>query len=400
VVHIGGVAYTNEFRTVPDRNTPVRFVSYADCETEGTPWTNYVHNLKQMKTRDPDFFALAGDLAARGGLQSHWDGFWKANAGTETDVAGSIPILTAVGNHDLFDNGRPGDVVERCWMYDLQGEPSTERFVTYFEVESNGVDFASAPMPDTETRDMSQLFHRVDYGPVTLIFLDTNNGRDGDTDDDHDHDTNYMLWDDGMHLLGGLDRRLGCRHPDFNVGTPQYVWLTNNLAEAQAKSRFTFVLNHHCPYSQGSHNRDWRKGEDGSTLALRFLTETFVRYGVDAWLCGHDEILEHSITNGWEILPDGSRRKHTLSIYDLGCSGDKFRTSNSVTNPLKYYVMTTLGYGFIETDVTTNRNGRWTCTITPINASGTSCTAYPDQFVIVENVSRDESAAVRRPASG
>ena len=366
----GGASYSNTFRTAPSRNTPIRFVSYADCETEKNPWSNYVKNLKRMKDRQPDFFALSGDYAARGGRQEHWDGFWKANAGTETDVAGSIPILAVIGNHDLFDQGSHTG----GYWYDMQGEPSTDRYVSYFGPE---------------------LYYRADYGPVTLIFLDTNNGQDGDTDDDHDHDTNYLDREDGQHLKGGLDRRKGCRHPDFNVGTPQYTWLTNNLADAQAKSRFTFVFNHHCPYSRGAHNRDWRKGEDGSALALRFLTETFVRYGVDGWYCGHDELLEHSITNGWEILPNGQRRKHTLSVYDLGCSGDSPRSSNVCTNPLEYWWSSDnyggangTKYGFLETDVTTNRLGQWTCTITPVQ--GSSGNYLNAQIVYVENPDRGE----------
>ena len=387
----GGATYSNTFRTAPNRDTPIRFVSYADCETEKNPWANFVANLKRMKDRQPDFFALSGDYAARGGRQEHWDGFWKANAGTETDVAGSIPILAAVGNHDLFDQGSHSS----GYYYDMQGEPSTERYLTYFESTSNGVNYSYRDGTNIpEKRDMSQLFHREDYGPVTLIFLDTNNGQDGDADADHDKDTNYLNKDDGQHLKGGLDRRKGCRHPDFNVGSPQYMWLTNNLADAQMKSRFTFVFNHHCPYSRGAHNRDWRQGEDGSALALRALTETMVRYGVDGWYCAHDELLEHSITNGWEILPDGSRRKHTLSIYDLGCSGDTPRNSNVCTNPLEYWWSSnnyggTGSYGFLETDVTTNKNGQWTCTITPVQ--GPTGNPLSAQIVYVENPDRGEN---------
>ena len=387
----GGAAYTNSFRTAPDRNTPIRFVSYADCETKGDPWSHYVKNLARMKERVPDFIAISGDLTARGGIQSHWDGFWRANAGDKGTIAGSIPMLVAIGNHDLFDNGTTSR--ESNYYYDLQGETGTERFLSYFEFNSNGVDFTAADVPakHRETKDVSQLFHREDYGPVTLIFLDTNNG----DDEDHDKDSNYLKADDSSHKAPGIERAKGGRHPDFNPGSPQYDWLTNNLADAQAKSRFTFVFNHHCPYSRGAHNMDWREHEDGSALALRFLTETFVRYGVDGWYCGHDELLEHSITNGWEILPNGQRRKHTLSIYDLGCSGDTPRDSDKCTNPLEYWWnednyggASGTKYGFLETDVTTNRNGQWTCTITPVQ--GSSGNYLNAQIVYVENPDRSE----------
>ena len=40
----GGVPYENTFRTLPDKNTPVRFIGYCDCETTpngaATDWSN------------------------------------------------------------------------------------------------------------------------------------------------------------------------------------------------------------------------------------------------------------------------------------------------------------------------------------------------------------------------
>ena len=401
-----GTVYQNVFRTAPDRNTPIRFVSYADCETMQSSHRNdYTMNLRRMKERDPDLITTAGDLTARGGIQSHWDEFWMQNAGGApdggtaigyTDILGSIPMLTAIGNHDLFDNA--DHTVSGGWFQDRQGEVATEKFLSYFEFNSNGVAYAcrdGTRIP--ETRDMSQLFHREDYGPVTLIFLDTNNGQDGDADADHDRDTNYDKPGDSQHTEGGMDRRKGARHPDFNPGSPQYDWLTNQLADAQANSRFTFVFNHHCPYSVGGHNKSWTTGEDASALAVRVLTGTMVRYGVDGWICGHDELLEHSITNGWEILPNGQRRRHTLSVYDVGCSGDSPRNSGGASNPLAYwkgdnnYGMspTDSQYGFLETDVTTNRNGRWTCTITPVQ--GSTGKYLGAQVVYVENPDRGEN---------
>jgi len=391
----GQSTYTNVFRTAPGRDTPVRFISYADCETTAEHFANYTTNLKRMQSRAPDFITASGDLIGRGGIQSYWDEFWKQNAGGNgigyTDILGGVPLLMSLGNHDLMDNGVAPATASSAY-HDMQGEPSTERWITYFEFASNGVDFAQAEAPHRDARDMSQLFHRLDYGPVTLIFLDTMNGRDGDTGDDHDHDTCCY---NGTSSVGWiLDRRKGSRHPDFNVGSPQYVWLTNNLADAQLKSRFTFVLNHHCPFSRGRHNRDWRDGENWSAKPLRFLTETFVRYGVDAWICGHDELLEHSITNGWEILPTGGRRKHTLNVYDLGCSGDDPRTSTKVENPLEYFIGTygsgDDNFGFLETDVTTNASGRWTCTMTPV--SGSSGGYVSAQIVLEENAARAENA--------
>ena len=385
----GGNVYSNSFRTTPSRDTPIRFVAYADCETQSDPWANYVSNLAQMKLREPDFVAIPGDLVACGGVQSFWDGFWRANAGDKGEIASSIPLLTVLGNHDLYDNGKSGDSATAS-KHDLQGETGTERYLAYFENEPNGVHYEYRDGTNIrETRALSQLFHRVDYGPVTLIFLDSNNG----DDEDPNKDTNYETRNDTTHCSPGIDRRVGGRHPDFNVGTPQYVWLTNQLADAQANSRFTFVVNHHCPWSVGPHNNSPTSTKTGSSgQPLRFLADTFIRYGVDAWICGHDEIQEHSLTNGWEELPGGGSRKHTLSIYDLGPSGDSVRktTDMKLTNPIEYFRAAKdensnyQNAGFLEVDVMTNRNGKWTCSLTPRYVKSNTVYAFKDQIILEE----------------
>jgi len=395
----GGASYSNTFRTLPDRNTPVRFIGICDTETQsGTTgeWhthsgsggsykktsyyvsrsVGYASNIVHMAARKPDLITISGDLAAKGGYQKYWDEFWKENAGINAkgngynDIAGSVPILAAIGNHDL----KEGDTLNESGG----GENPLKKFLTYFEFNSNGVHYTYCDGTTTkETRDTSQLFHREDLGPVTLIFLDTNKG------------DNSVYTKETQHY----SKRPAMRSPDFHPGTLQYTWLTNNLADAQRNSRFTFVINHHCPYSVGIHNRE--QGKDGykndyenpgypdgeSARAVRVLTETMIRYGVDGWLCGHDEIQEHSQTNGVEILPDGSTRSHTLNVYDLGSGGDGLRGKLVEDNPIEVFrayedepdvwengVLVSGGthYGHMEVDVTTNKLGKWTCSLTPV----------------------------------
>ena len=416
----GGLAYTNVFRTLPGKDTPVRFIGYCDCETTPdasptTEWHNrggqtkyyvsrsvgFASNIVHMISRKPDLITISGDLAAKGGYQKNWDEFWKENAGGlglgYNDPAGSVPILAAIGNHDLKEK----DTIDSSGG----GEKPLEKYLTYFEYNSNGVRYAKSDGTDTaETRDTSQLFHRTDLGPVTLIFLDTNKGDNSDYTKETQH----------------YSKRPAMRSPDFHSGTLQYQWFTNNLADAQRNSRFTFVINHHCPYSVGIHNRkQGPNGYDGdyanpghpdgeSARAVRALTETMIRYGVDAWLCGHDEIQEHSQTNGLEVLPDGTTRAHTLNVYDLGSGGDGLRGKKVVDNPLEVFRAyeddpdewdgTTLvsggcHYGFMEVDVTTNRLGKWQCSLTPcydfINqvggkAAGFELRRYKDRIIIDE----------------
>ena len=421
-----GPTYANTFRTLPGKDTPVRFIGYCDSET--TPGTGissewdynkkdgtitrgsyyvsrsvgFASNIVHMVSRQPDLITVSGDLVAKGYDQKKWDEYWKENAGGlglgYNDPAGSIPILAAIGNHDLKD----GDTLDRT----KGGKAQYEKFFTYFEFNTNGVHYEYSDQTTTkETRDTSQLFHRTDLGPVTLIFLDTNKG----DNDDYRESTQYY------------SQRPEMRSPDFHPGSLQYNWLTNQLADAQRNSRFTFVINHHCPYSVGIHNR--RPGKNGyesgdystnnhpdgeCAQAVRCLTETMIRYGVDGWLCGHDEIIEHSQLSGTETRPDGTTRAHTVNVYDLGSGGDGLRGSVVTNNPYEVFralkdapcewsgdtlVAGGSHYGFMEVDVTTNKLGKWTCSLTPcydfINrvdgrASTFELRRYKDRIIIDE----------------
>ena len=408
----GCAAYTNAFRTAPDANGAVRFIYYNDSETQPgstgsyETWevtdtvivsntitgatsqrtsrpvsvssyfvdqtVGYASNIVRMVERKPDLYVIAGDLAAQGGKQQNWDEFWRHNAGAYNDPAGSVPILSAIGNHDIQDaTPKPAGCPDRC-EHTSGGEVALEKYLTYFEVEPNGVDFS-----DIDARDRSQMFHRVDYGPVTLIFLDTNNGDDSDVE----KDTNIYLFRGANQW--GLP---SARTPDFNPGSRQYTWLTNNLADAQRKSKFTFVVNHHCPYSVGYHNRTnvTESGEWLSGRAVRALTDTMLRYGVSGWLCGHDEIMEHSRITGIETRPDGTRRSTVLNIYDMGTAGDGLRGRQITKEGNRYEVFRAQKdapeiydqnnilvdggkhYGHMEVNVRETRPGIWKATLEPV----------------------------------
>jgi len=404
-----GVTYANAFRTVPDRNTPVRFVAYSDSETTPDPdpdakWqvkgvptnrtyyvsrsTGYAANIRLMQAWKPDLIVIAGDLVARGGVQMFWNEFWKHNAGANrggfNDPAGAIPILAAIGNHDLYDN-KGQDAY--AYSHGNHGERALGHYLSYFEYNPNGVDYANAAAAEKDARDKSQLFHREDYGPVTLIFLDTNNGDDSSKT----RDTNRSL----RHESGN-----GCRSPDFNEGTLQYKWLEENLADAQKNSRFTFVVSHHCPYSVGKHNfanGDYNGDEYESLSAqpVRILTPLLQKYGVTAWLCGHDEIQEHSQLAGVETRPDGSTRPHVLNVYDLGSAGDGLRGKVRIDNPHEVFrayedAEDGVHYGHLQVEVKPNARGVWQCILTPVysfmcDSSGNSeLRAYKDRIVIDE----------------
>ena len=155
-----------------------------------------------------------------------------------------------------------------------------------------------------------------------------------------------------------------------------------------------------------------------SGAATRCLTNLVFKYGVDAWLCGHDELYEHSRLTGTETLPDGTTRRHTVNIYDVGMGGDGLRGCNRTGRPNPYEVYrahvnapevydatgTLISggkhYGHMDVNVTTNATGLWTATLTPTYVFVSSNTVtgkisferrtYPD-VVVVTNAPEDQA---------
>ena len=318
--------FSATFNTAPIADEPIRFIAYADCETEPestgkfTEWihplrppdglaktylldqtTGYAQNLAAISDRHPNFIAIAGDLVESGGEQRDWDEFWLHNTKVDgkQSVASQVPIFAAPGNHEYYEGPRRG-------YNQPDSERAITRFRTYFET------------PDNQAEDPRQKgrYYRIDYGPVTLIALDVANNSPHQSQ----RDTNFML-------LGEKDPA-GGRAPAFGPGSRQYTWLEEQLADAQRKSKFTFVFFHHVPYSVGPHGKPPGPPSDDydeqSGVPVRVLTPLFMRYGVDAILAGHDEIWQRSEISGMETV-GLQQRPHTIHFYDLGTGGDGLR---------------------------------------------------------------------------
>ena len=167
---VGGASYANTFRTAPGPDSPVRFIYYNDSETQPgstgayETWdvsdtvivsntvsgatssrtsrpdgvskyyvdqtVGYASNIVRMVERQPDLYVIAGDLAAQGGKQQNWDEFWRHNAGAYNDPAGSVPILAAIGNHDLQDaTPKPAGCTVNCENA-AGGEVALEKYLS------------------------------------------------------------------------------------------------------------------------------------------------------------------------------------------------------------------------------------------------------------------------------
>jgi len=164
------------------------------------------------------------------------------------------------------------------------------KFLTYFEHPANGA---------ADERH-EERYHRLDFGPVALITLDTTNSGADDGADDTNHD---------------LDRADAPHVPDIAPGSAQYAWLERELAAAQAAGRIIFVQFHHAPYSSGPHGLPPGSGpgeNPHSGQPLRGLAPLLHRHGVQAVFSGHDEMYEHSVVEG-------------VHYYDVGIGGDALR---------------------------------------------------------------------------
>ena len=364
------------FQTAPSADQPIRFLVYADSETEPesttsppVDWpappnsnrpegitrylsdqtTGYRENCRVMAARQPNFIMIAGDIVECGGEQRDWDEFWRHNAGEYGAIASSVPIIAALGNHENYAGPGGG--------YSAEGANfATAKFLTYFEAPSNDA---------TKTPQVGR-YYRIDYGPITLITLDSCNGLPHKTVSD----TNHYL--EGSHA------------PDFNPGSEQYRWLEFQLAAAQRKSRFTFVQFHHTMYGSGPHSIPFGRPNfsEQSGIAMRVIQHLLFRYGVDAVFSGHDEMMERSLVTGTEMLPDGSTRPHGIHFYDVGIGGDGLRSpSVGFDNPFRKFLAhedapeiwegkTLLSggkhYGHLEVNVAPDANGRWQAELAPV----------------------------------
>ncbi len=308
-----GHTYRDTLKTppLPGSRQAVRFIAMADSETdpEGrvthrdwapgpqhalstgrpagkttylmTETTGFIENLKAVRSQDPAFILIAGDIVQGGGYQRAWDEFFRHTAGEFDHLIGSIPLLPAIGNWENFaarNGGYHPDAIRR----------SRAKYKAYFH------------LPENQSTRYQDVYYRTDYGPVTILTLDSSNG----LPDNSDNDTNINI---DATTYPGDDL------PDLNPGSEQWLWVERELKAARAAGQVIFVQFHHIPYSSGGHilpvSMDGSSGQAG--VPMRQYTSLFHKYGVVAVLSGHNESLEHSVVGG-------------VHFWDLGIAGDGF----------------------------------------------------------------------------
>jgi hypothetical protein len=344
---------------IPSRTITINGVPTTVDQYLTTERTGYTQNLAIMQARAAEahaagratLAAIAGDLVESGGEQRDWDEFWRHNAGSLASdpgaggFAGSTAIVPALGNHENY--GGPGTLGGYSGP---AAAAAAAKYRTYFEVPDNAASHA----------DHTGRYHRVDFGPVTLITIDSSNtGTDGTATD-----TNFFLTTADNPQI-----------PDALPGSEQYQWLTGQLADSQAAGRITFVQMHHAPYSSGVHGRP--AGSDAVTedtqsgQPLRALTPLFALYDVKAVFSGHDEMYEHAIVDGVHFYDVGIGGDG-LRGFDFGSDGStrEFLAQADAPEVWAGDVLVSGGkhYGHLEIDVVRSASGTWDVSITPAYA--------------------------------
>lgn len=304
----------------------MEFPNYMLTEQQG-----YAENLKIINSRAIDFMIMPGDLVQGGGYQPGWDEFFRHNAGEFNTGLSRYPIIPALGNWEAFGAVNGGyQFNERGKFLPVVGR---SRFHAYFETPSGD------PL-----KKHKQSYYRADYGPVTVLTLDSSNGIPDQKASDFAGQTKLSGTQMGEigtdtqenYTQAEYEANGGTDLSSFDPGSDQYIWLEENLKNAKELGQLIFVQYHHIAYSSGEHgvplNHELTVGQVGTPL--RILNPLLEEYGVIAVFSGHDEIFERSFVdeNG-----DGKG----IHYYDVGVAGDGMRGEKrdwlgNPQNTLKY----------------------------------------------------------------
>lgn len=377
-----GVKYEEAFKTAPKQESweSIKVIAFADTETEpygriqrrewelsfknpyaqgslGRPgkdsaWDKKFgnknrygkFNLKYPLTQDealkqnvsyimeakPDLMMVVGDLVQGGGYQAAWDEYFRYFAGEVSNLGSKVPVLTALGNWETYAalNGGYGSKEDRSPVV-----ISRNKYHIYTQTKG-----------DTNNPQYKNSYYRTDYGPLTILTLDSTNGLP-------DEDVKEKLF--SGELFSGNDKNItaktkstdtqgsfkGSKYvaafpkvfkgktaqdsdlPDFNPGSDQYKWVEAQLKDARQKGQVIIAQWHHTAYSQGVHGRppNFKDAPDNqSGVAMRVYTPLLEKYGVAAVISGHDEMFERSFV-------DANNDGIGLQVYDVGIAADGLR---------------------------------------------------------------------------
>jgi len=373
IVEQGEAIFQGHFHTAPEigTRTLVRFIAFADSETDPagrrifrkwatgtqhpestgrpdsvqhyllTETEGFKQNLKAIRESAPDFLLLSGDIVQGGGYQRAWDEFFFHTSGKFDTVLHTLPLIPAIGNWENFGARNGGYEPEAI-------AASRGKYKAYFDA------------PPNNNPDYQNFYYRIDYGPVTILTLDSSNGLPDSTDGD----TNINIH---VSTYPGNDL------PDISKGSDQWNWTVEQLKDARDKGQIIFVQFHHIPYSSGGHSLPLTayKSTGQAGIPMRIYQPEFKRYGVVAVFCGHNESLEHSEVDGihyWDagIAGDGlgysiddidPRRENPYREFVAHRNAPELWKGRQLIDGGKHY-------GYLEVEVTPQKQG-YEITMTP-----------------------------------
>lgn len=284
-------------------------------------------NMRVIEEAEPDLMIIAGDLSQGSGYQPAWDEFFGYVAGEHGSLASEIPFITSIGNWETYAalNGEYGTPEDRSPVV-----ISRNKYLDYWTHPTD---------PDNPSARGS--YYRTDHGPLTIITLDSTNGR---PDEDMDSPTlpsitgndteltpeNLSTDTQGMftydeYVSAYLDVYPGSTEadvdlPNMDQASLQWDWAEAQLADAAEAGQIIIVQFHHAAYSIGVHGvpPNHTTPDNQSGVAMRAYTPMFEQHGVSLVISGHDEMFERS----W-VDEDGDGAG--FHSYDVGVAADGLR---------------------------------------------------------------------------
>jgi len=294
VVSGGDQSNIYTFKTAARRESDFHFAVLGDGRTDnGTVIARHRNIVNLAASYNPDLVFETGDMVYKG--QSwHWIDFFRRIITASdpcdpgADLASRVPFHTAIGNHEIYTSGWNNGSLDYAMA----------RYKSLFNHPANG-----SSNPYWEER-----YYTIKYACATFIVLDTNNDLSTSGYDNHDY-------------LGDYET------PPWAPGSQQYIWMVDQLAQAQSDSVFTFVLFHPSPYCRGAHGDPC---EPQRGIEIRTLDTVFRQYAVDAVFTSHDHMVEHCLTgpDGFHVQMDLAD-PNNLNWFVQGNSGHTSRMAQT-----------------------------------------------------------------------
>ena len=221
------------FRTAPEGPVAFQFVAYGDSRSALMGYrTAHPEVVRAIIEHSPtDLVFNVGDLVDNGGLCRGWEehqGWAPEFFQPAAPLISTTPICVAAGNHEYYASPEPHLIIDPPTLYQAYFDPA-KRNTTWYSFT---------------------------YGCARFIILDSNSSRDSG---------------------------------NFLPGSPQYLWLEEELTRPDPKWRI--VLLHHPPFAS-------RKTYGASRAVMDYLVPLFEKYSVPLVFAGHSHFYERSFKSG------------------------------------------------------------------------------------------------------